>query len=290
MKLTYSTFLMAAGLVALVTGATAEVLPTHPKEPDAIIFESGDIGGRNAFAKARVTKESAIDWCGNWYPGDPLKPCVDRQMKGEAGRVFEAKANCYSGELTSIFGDKYKYDGIWQNTEFDFWDGTIKFTDVATGKPVGLSNAAGGRMVASQWETLCPQGAPLDKKAVKMVLTPEDSSGFGELVGHNGSGILIDARNGTMSYSVLSKKMEGFIPEGTVLFRGKIVPNGAIDGMAYTFKKGCDPAPYRVRGHYPDDSDKLVLRGKSPVRKGCKVVGYTDKSPNAKLVFDLPHD
>ena len=289
MKHTNSIFLMAAGLVASVSGAAAEVLPTHPKEPGAIIFESGDIGGRNAFAKAKVTKESAQDWFENWRPGDPVKECAADIMKAEDGKVYQAKADCYSGDLTSVSGDHVKYDGLWQNTSDGMWDGWQKFKD-DKGKVVGTSNAAGGISLAAQWRTLCPYGAPLDKQPLKMVLGPDDHSWRWETVGHNGSGIMIDADNGTMSYAVVHKRVAGLVKEGTLLFRGSIIYGGPVEGMAFTFKKGCEPAPYRVEGNFQGNSDKLVLTGKAPVRKGCEVTGYTDKSPNAKLVFELSHD
>ncbi|MNE77864.1 hypothetical protein D3C80_1742180 [compost metagenome] len=64
------------------------------------------------------------------------------------------------------------------------------------------------------------------------------------------------------------------------------MPNEWLSGVAYTYKKGCEPAPYLVSGHF-NGSAKLTLQGKAPVREGCTVVGYSNKSPNAKLVFDL---
>lgn len=33
-----------------------------------------------------------------------------------------------------------------------------------------------------------------------------------------------------------------------------------------------------------------IIKGKAPIRKDCEVIGYTEKSLNASLVFDLPHD
>jgi hypothetical protein len=269
-----------------VAGASAEILPTHPKEPDAIIFESGDIGGHAAFAKARVTEDSAKDWCENWQAGDDA--CVADVMKAEDGKIYEAKADCYSGDLTFIRDDRYTYDGLWQNTPDGMWDGWQKFKD-DKGKAVGTANAAGGLTLAAQWRTLCPYGAPLDKQPLKMVLGPDDHSWRGETVGHNGSGIFIDADNGTMSYAVVDDRVAGLVKEGTLLFRGSIIYGGPVEGMAFTYKKGCDPAPYKVEGYFQGNSDKLVLTGKAPVREGCKVTGYTEKSPNAKLVFDLPH-
>ncbi|MCB5205491.1 hypothetical protein LH464_23890 [Neorhizobium sp. T786] len=66
------------------------------------------------------------------------------------------------------------------------------------------------------------------------------------------------------------------------MFRGQISFNGPFHGIAYTFKKGCDPAPYYVEG-YDEGAEKVVLKGKAPIREGDEVVGYTDKSPNATL-------
>jgi len=279
--------LLSASLWA-ISGAVADILPTHPKEPDAIIFESGDIGGRDAFAKARVTEKSARDWCENWRLGDPVKTCAAEIMQAEAERVYEAKADCHAGVLTSISGDRYRYDGLWKNTSDGMWDGWQRFKD-DNGKNVGTSNAAGGLTLAAQWRTLCPYGAPLGKQPLKMVLSENDYSISGELVGHNGSGVLIDAEMGTISYRVPKDSIAGIVTTGTLLFRGSIIYDGPVEGMAFTFKKGCEPAPYKVEGYFQGNSDKLVLRGKAPVRKGCDVVGYTEKSPNAALVFDLPH-
>jgi hypothetical protein len=110
------------------------------------------------------------------------------------------------------------------------------------------------------------------------------------MAGHNGSGMRIDSDMGTISYSLPKKSLKGTVSEGALLFREAIIIDGPVEGMAFTLKKGCEPAPYFLEGYYPTDSDKLVLTGEAPVRDGCNVIGYTKNSPNAKLVFDLPHD
>ncbi|MGI6853574.1 hypothetical protein [Mesorhizobium sp. 1B3] len=284
--------LLLTALVCFSAQASAragDILPTHPKEPSAIIFERNDYGGRNSIAKAKVTRESAVDWCGNWKPSDPAEACADEILDSEAGRVYEASANCHSGELTSIFGDRYIYNGLWRNTGDGMWDGWAKFKDTKSGETVGTSNAAGGIALAAQWRALCPYGAPFDMQPLRMVVTAAEHSEYGEIAGHNGSTMRIDYGMGTITYIHPKESLEGIVPYDALLFRGAIIMNGPVEGMAFTFKKGCEPASYHVEGYFPTDSDKLVLTGKAPVREGCKVVGYSEKSPNARLVFDLPY-
>jgi len=58
--------------------------------------------------------------------------------------------------------------------------------------------------------------------------------------------------------------------------------------MAYAFKKGCEPAAYWVEGFFENEKPgKLILSGEAPIWDGCNVKGYTAKTKNAKLVFDL---
>lgn len=77
------------------------------------------------------------------------------------------------------------------------------------------------------------------------------------------------------------------VRRGTTLFRGRI--NGSrLRGTAYIFKRGCQPASYNVSGRLSDlgsGAYSIVLRGASPIREGCEVVGYTRNSSNARLVF-----
>lgn len=266
-----------------------EILPTHARQPSAIIFERSDHGGRNSAARARVTHETAVDWCENWRPGDPLAACVKDVMESEDGRVYEVRADCHSGEMTSHHGDRYVYDGLWTVADAEMWRGWARFTHIESGETVGTSNAAGGITLAAQWRTLCPYGAPFDRQPLKLIVTGEDSSLNREVAGHNGSGMMIDYDMGTISYSAPKESLDGVVPVGALLFRGTIIMNGPVEGMAFTFRKGCEPAPYHVEGYFPSDSDKLVLTGRSPVREGCEVVGYTERSPNARLVIDLPH-
>lgn len=75
---------------------------------------------------------------------------------------------------------------------------------------------------------------------------------------------------------------------GTVLFRGRVMPEGRIAGTAYTFRKGCQPASYNVSGRLKGNSPenyRIVLEGAAPVREGCEVIDYSWSSSNARLIF-----
>lgn len=102
---------------------------------------------------------------------------------------------------------------------------------------------------------------------------------------HNGSEVMIDPETGIVAYSQPKPSLRPVAKTGTVLFRGTLWPENAVQGTAYAFKEGCPPAPYPVRGRYSEHAYRLTLRGPGPVRKGCEVVGYSDSSPHAVLNF-----
>lgn len=290
-----SVFTKVAGLPAAVmafslmsfAAVAGETLVVHPKLPAPEIFERIDFGGRKSTAKARVSPEEAENWCENWRPED--KNCPKDLMASEAGKVYEATADCYSGDLVDVHGSHVKYDGLWLDDESaQLAHGRARFKDAVTGKVVHWDNTSGGVVLSMQWMELCPYGAPLDQQPLKTRLdpnSPDDYSGISNWYDHNGSIVHFDYRKGTVFYSSPKESIEKLIPQNSVLFRGTIVPGGPIKGMAFTFKNGCEPAPYVVEGWYGDDD--VVLTGKAPVREGCKVVGYTEHSPNAKLVFQV---
>lgn len=102
---------------------------------------------------------------------------------------------------------------------------------------------------------------------------------------HNGSMVMINPEGGIIAYSEPKASLRPTVVRGSVLFRGTLKPGGAAAGIAYAFKEGCPPAPYPVRGRYSDHDYKLTLRGAGPVRRGCEVVGYSERSPHAALSF-----
>lgn len=110
---------------------------------------------------------------------------------------------------------------------------------------------------------------------------------------HNGSVMAISPSDGTITYASPKQSLAGTVSPGQVLFEGDAwAPGGPFSGTAYTFRKGCEPAPYAVEATYEGYSEILTLRGAAPVRErgGCKVVGYDETSANAVLQFDGTFD
>lgn len=101
---------------------------------------------------------------------------------------------------------------------------------------------------------------------------------------HNGSIVMADPGTGVIAYLEPKASLRPSVEVGTVLFRGSLHPDRPVRGTAYAYKAGCPAAPYPVTGAY-SGPDTLTLRGAGPVRQGCEVVGYSDRSPHAVLRF-----
>jgi hypothetical protein len=103
---------------------------------------------------------------------------------------------------------------------------------------------------------------------------------------HNGSVMWTAQSDGLIVYAEPRASIQDVVRKGSVLFRGNPFLQGErLEGTAYAFKKGCSPAPYAVRGGYSRDNSTITLRGAGPIRKGCEVVGYSERSPHAVLKF-----
>lgn len=276
MSLFTSTILLASALPSMPAPPIGDEFPVTSKAVAPIIFEFSDYGGRNATMRARVTQASLESWCGAWSPNDPT--CA--QTREIDDRLYEARANCETGDLWTE-GRHFTFAG--PETQDELFYGYMTVKDSETGKRVGLSSGERGREFAAMWQTLCPMGWPYQDLAVEE--TFESDERYGEFMGHNGSTMFHHQKQHIIVYADPKQSIAAVVKPDTVLFRGWAVPNEMISAIAYTFKKGCDPAPYRVFG-YDNGSFQLTLRGKAPVREGCKVVGYSDKGPNATLVFD----
>ena len=296
MKITTVTAAVALAASSTSAFAMGGFEPTsiwiHPKAPTVEVTDFGGIATENAFYEGRVTENSKKDWCENWRPG--AEDCVET-FGSDYDRNYKVTANCQTGELSDPYDNHYKFSGIFLGDEL--FDPSFEFINLKTGKVVQQNNADGGRVLAGFWADLCPLGAPYDILPLEPVIDyrkdfPELRKGPNYTVAanhsvHNGSLMNFDGSLGLITYIDPKNKS---IAEHTVLFRGQIHIGGLIHGMAYTFKKGCDPAPYYVGGEgagesKSDGSVKLTLTGKAPIRKGCEVIGYTEDSPNAKLEF-----
>jgi len=100
---------------------------------------------------------------------------------------------------------------------------------------------------------------------------------------HNGSQMLLQSDGDQRIISYLFPRPGISAQPGEVLFRGR---NRAsfYQGTAYTFRRGCEPAPYQVSGSI-NSPTRIVLNGASPRRSGCQIIGYTNNSGNSRLVF-----
>ncbi len=107
---------------------------------------------------------------------------------------------------------------------------------------------------------------------------------------HNGSKVRLTGVDEHGIVIVYDTPRKGLINQGVtkgvLLFEGSVQLDNSVSGMAYTFKRGCDPERYIVEGEFTNQQDKLQLRGYAPVRakNSCKVIGY-DKTHNSILNF-----
>ena len=248
-----------------------------------VIFERTGIDGPQARIVARVTEEMAADYCANFAPGRSAPECVADVLHSEADRTYTASANCETGRLVDNHGNVYRVAGIWQE---GLAEGRVRLAD-ADGEtvPVGLHH--GGLPLSTQWSVLCPTVLPALGD-----YTPRDSA-FDSIVGidHNGSFMWVSDDLSVIYYDRPKAALGGLVTAGQVLYRGDPIPTEPgveVTGTAYTFRKGCAPAPYTVSGGATADG-QLILRGAAPIRQknGCDVVGYTLDSGNATLVFDF---
>lgn len=134
---------------------------------------------------------------------------------------------------------------------------------------------------------------PDDKtRASQIASVLGEKSGFYQPAVHNGSEMrLVQWDDGQVQITYLAPRPDLHIAEGTVLFRGA-VKGKRYTGTAYTFRSGCEPAPYPVTGERNDKSETIVLTGPAPTRSqnSCEVAGASTQSKNSRLVFDIHVD
>ena len=106
-----------------------------------------------------------------------------------------------------------------------------------------------------------------------------------EVLNHNGSIMIADYREQTIRYMIPKRSLS--VESVQMSFAGTIQYHGVAKGIAYVYKRGCGFAMYEVAGGYDASVPGYVMVGAAPIREkgGCRVVGYTMKSPNARLVY-----
>jgi hypothetical protein len=160
---------------------------------------------------------------------------------------------------------------------------------LATVPPLGSNGdpTKQSKLNAAGQATAAPPPAPKPTKAVLNYAPAEIGDEIGDPYEHNGSTMWLYRRKGLIVYNVPKASLQGTVQSGAVVFRGKFTKAGA-EGTAYTFKKGCNPAPYAAIGRFSGPrNETLVIEGASPVRdkNSCVILGYDSNSPNARLRF-----
>ena len=105
---------------------------------------------------------------------------------------------------------------------------------------------------------------------------------------HNGSTMLWESNGANRVVTYLDPRpgiANTGVRSGTLLFEGRR-EGRTMYGTAYTFRRGCPPAPYEVEGQIRSETN-VTLRGASPVRArgGCRVVRYNPNGGSATLRF-----
>jgi hypothetical protein len=122
--------------------------------------------------------------------------------------------------------------------------------------------------------------------SANLVTESYDKLGQRETLDHNGSIMTLTRSNDdVVAIQYHNPRAELSVTPGTVLFRGQTDKTGRLTGVAYTFKPGCDPAAYPVRGEKA--GGVVVLTGAAPKRdrRSCAIIGYDSTSTNSRLVF-----
>lgn len=288
MKTLFLGMVLLAGLVPAAHAETWDWLSLGAKGPKNTITAISGVDTAEAEASARIEEKDAWDHCENFSPSQ-VESCAAGLMESEAGLVYHAAADCLAGTITPVSGGHYRFAGYWQG---DWGNGRSRWRD-ADGKIVPADNASGGLSISQQWEVLCPSATPTATRE----FSPGNATNAVVGIEHNGSSMWHDEANGILYYSRPKASLAGLVEVSTVVFEGDpwtFSNRFSMAGTAYTFRKGCSPAPYRVTGQFvasrsPHGHDSIVLRGASPIREknGCAVVGYTTNSGNAELVFTL---
>jgi len=310
--------LLAAAFGLVLAASSAQAQDKHfylgPRTPRVDVTKVTGFGTENAVAEGTITEAAAREFCETFRVLDTpeeTKECIAGKL-AQYGKTYRVTADCVAGSITSVYGETFYYVGqrvrrsdtdspnisLWKDEEGE----TLDFT-----RPYDP-----GHVVAQNWSTVCGASHRPDTHAqLQALIKRSNKAGTGKAqwtMGprkkgfdglsylHNGSYMLVDERHGEIRYEEPKRAIAGTVAPGTVLFRGsfsdtesdptKGYAKGVVKGTAYTFKKGCPPAPYEVEGTY--DSGTITLRGQAPKRDKnlCAVLGTTSNSPHTVLRFE----
>jgi hypothetical protein len=118
-----------------------------------------------------------------------------------------------------------------------------------------------------------------------VLLTASSASAEMAPMYHNGSRFVITKDNGIVEIRYETPRKGLPVKEGQIVFSGTVASRGTYRGTAYTFKRGCEPAPYAVTGIDADPG--IIFTGLAPQRdpNGCAVIG-SSANKHSRLVFE----
>ena len=282
----------AALLVACASGhALADTYPSVASATDAYTTElaksCAEVGSTLDMRPGFVRE---VDLNGDGIPDAILSTRYADCATAPAPFAFSGSSGEATRWVVSVPGGFETLEFVYQKVEIERSRGAPHITLSLPGGICGLDaldrcrhviQLDGARVVASAW----PDGQARPKPT-KATASPAASDPQPVMTAdHNGS--VMEIRDERILYAEPKASLRGVVKPGTVLVEGKW-SGDRFSGTAYAFKKGCPPAPYAVSGakvEKPGQLD-LVLLGAGPVRKGCEVVGYSERSPHARLVFE----
>jgi hypothetical protein len=284
---------LAALLVACTSSpALAETYPSVAAATDAYTTElaksCAEVGSTLDMRPGFVRE---VDLNGDGIPDAILSTRYADCATAPAPFAFSGSSGEAARWVVSVPGGGFEtLEFVYQKVEIERSRGAPRITLSLPGSVCGLGaldrcrhvfQLSGSRVVASAWPD--GQARPEPTKATG---SPAASDPVPVMTAdHNGS--VMEIRDDRILYAEPKASLRGVVKPGTVLVEGKWTGD-RFAGTAYAFKKGCPPASYAVSGakvERPGQLD-LVLRGAGPIRKGCEVVGYSDRSPHARLVFE----
>ena len=186
--------------------------------------------------------------------------------------------------------------GIWKTCE----DGRLVYAEGLRSGAVPASTSvhlvASAQGAAPRFRTV--PGKPsrsVPSVPVEIMVNPEQVEGGAPYL-HNGSVMWVFPEHGLIIYAEPRKGLS--VQPGTVLFKGRPWEAGnedaVIRGTALVFRKGCEAAPYEVRGmyHHMYQFAQFTLEGVAPVRRkgSCDIAGHDIRSDNGTLKFDAAWD
>ncbi|WP_134497396.1 hypothetical protein [Microvirga pakistanensis] len=290
--------LIAAAL--LVAPAYAEEFFLASMAPTVKIEKLTGKGTAQAIAEGFVPEsemQASCEGLAHEVTDSYMKDCMT-DMRKQYGQPFRASADCIAGTMRPAIGGNYKFAGLYTPAEA-FGDKNITKWQDDKGEIEPVARATNAYALDQNWKVLCGEDAHPGKSAWAVRPARFDPEIFGGMTyDHNGSLVRVNDEIGEIRYEDPKKSIAGTVTPGTLLFKGTFrnlaKPNeavrGVVEGTAYVFKKGCQPASYHVQGTY--DTWTITLKGPAPKRdrNSCEVQDVTSASRHSVLRFEALGD